>query len=77
MYPSILLLSQFIQRATGQDNGTVNHSWKSSEAEIRAVKTTHPTAGYPVVFVDTPGFDSTFNSDIEILAVIADWLVKT
>jgi hypothetical protein len=37
----------------------------------------HPTGGYPVVFVDTPGFDDIYISDIDILATIADWLVKT
>jgi len=32
--------------------------------------------GRDVVFVDTPGFDDTFKSDIEILTQIAEWLVK-
>jgi hypothetical protein len=30
-----------------------------------------------VVFVDTPGFDDTYKSDVEILAMIADWLNTT
>ena len=29
------------------------------------------------MFVDTPGFDDTYKSDIEILSMIADWLVNT
>jgi hypothetical protein len=33
--------------------------------------------GRPVVFVDTPGFDDTYKSDMEILTMIANWLVRT
>jgi hypothetical protein len=37
----------------------------------------HPIAGYPVVFVDIPGFDDTsYRSDTEVLSMTADWLVK-
>jgi acyl-CoA-binding protein len=37
----------------------------------------HPGDRHPVVFVDTPGFDDTFKSDVEILSMIAEWLVTT
>jgi len=37
----------------------------------------HPTTGNLVVLVETPGFDDSSKSDIEILTMIADWLVKT
>ena len=36
----------------------------------------HPVDDYPVVFIDTPGFDDTHKSDTEILTIIANWLVK-
>jgi predicted GTPase len=32
--------------------------------------------GKPVILVDTPGFGDTAKSDTEILAMIADWLVR-
>jgi hypothetical protein len=55
----------------------VGHDQQSFTREIRSVRVNHPTGGYPVVFVDTPGFDDTYKSDIDILATIAEWLVKT
>jgi hypothetical protein len=69
--------STFIEHATRQDGQTVGHSWKSTTAKIRTVRVIHPTDGRPIAFVDTPGFDDTFKSDIEILSMIADWLVQT
>jgi len=68
--------STFIGRATCQDPITVAHGWRSDTSEIRTVRAKHPTEGYPVVFVDTPGFDHTNMSDMEILIMIAEWLVK-
>jgi len=69
--------SKFIEHATGQGGENVAHSWKSSKAGIQYVRVKHPTDGYPVVFVDTPGLDHTYQSDAEILTTIADWLTKT
>jgi hypothetical protein len=66
---------KFIECATCQNGQTVGHSLRSRTADIRAVRATHPKGGYPVVFVDTPGFDDTVKSDVEILSAIADWLV--
>jgi len=68
--------STFIECATLQCGPTVGHRLRSCTADVRAVRYAHPTDGYPVVFVDTPGFDDTYKSDVEILAMIADWLVK-
>lgn len=67
---------QFINRATRQDSGTIGHKLKSCTTEIQAVQTYHPKTKHPIVFVDTPGFDDTFKSDTEILALIEAWLVQ-
>ena len=40
------------------------------------MKVLHPSDGYPVVFVDMPGFDDTFRSDTEILRMVADWFAN-
>jgi hypothetical protein len=50
---------------------------KSYTSDIRAVRVKHPTTGDPVIFVDTPGFDDTYKSEVEILQIISDWLVAT
>jgi hypothetical protein len=71
------LHSQFIECATRQDGRTVGHKLRSFTADIRTVRITHPTDGHPVLFVDTPGFDDTLKSDVEILSMIADFLVTT
>jgi len=68
--------STFIECATRQNGQSVGHSLRSHTADIRAVRATHPNGGHPVVFVDTPGFDDTVKSDLEILSTIADWLAK-
>ncbi len=48
----------------------------SCTADIAVDKVNHPTKNYPVAFVDTPGFDDTYKSDIEILSLIAEFLVN-
>ncbi|KZP32060.1 hypothetical protein FIBSPDRAFT_813098 [Athelia psychrophila] len=68
--------STFIEYATQQGGGSVGHSLQSQTSEIRAVRTKHPEDHGSVIFVDTPGFDETNRSDIEILAQIAGWFVK-
>jgi GTPase Era involved in 16S rRNA processing len=44
--------------------------------EFEAFSYPHPTDGYPVVFVDTPGFDEEFMSATSVLAELGDWLKK-
>jgi len=68
---------QFIEYATRQDGKTVGHGLKSCTADIRTVRVNDPRDRAPVLFVDTPGVDDTYRSDIEILGMVADWLVKT
>jgi len=68
--------SKFIEYATGSNGNSVGHSWWSHTSDIQTVRAVHPANGGSVVFVDTPGFDGTFKSDTEILAIIVDWLAK-
>ncbi|KZP04217.1 hypothetical protein FIBSPDRAFT_941125, partial [Athelia psychrophila] len=68
--------STFIEYATQQNGGSVGHSLQSQSVDIKAVRTKHPDDQGSVIFVDTPGFDDTNRSDIEILAQIAGWFVK-
>jgi predicted GTPase len=37
----------------------------------------HPNTGESVIFVDTPGFDDSEKTDLAILTMIAEWLVKS
>ena len=62
---------------TSQEDETIGHGLRSRTSDIRTVRALHPTQGHPIFFVDTPGFDDTDMSDMELLAKIAEWLVKT
>jgi hypothetical protein len=63
--------------ATGDDKG-VGHDLESCTTDIGIVKFHCPErSDLDVLFVDTPGFDDTNKSDVEILNLIADWLKKT
>jgi hypothetical protein len=65
---------QFINTVTGQDGCTVGHDLTSFTSDIKPVVITAKDG--PLVIVDTPGFDDTYKSDTEILALIAEWIVK-
>ena len=63
--------------ATGGDKG-VGHNLESCTTEISITKFHCPDkSNLDVLFVDTPGFDDTNKSDVEILNMIADWLKVT
>jgi len=68
--------STFIECATRQDDRTIGRGLRSFTEDIRIVRTIHPNDGRPILFADTPGFDDTSKSDVEILILIADFLVK-
>ena len=68
---------QFIAAASGQGHAAIRHGLRTATSDIRIIKTTHPKNGSSVVFVDTPGFDDTHMTDIEVLIAIADWLSTT
>lgn len=77
MGPTGVGKSTFIDLATGLGGRTVGNTLESCTAHVQAVRTSHPTAGKPIVFVDTPGFDDSTMSDTEVLRMIAEWLEKT
>ncbi|KAL4078826.1 P-loop containing nucleoside triphosphate hydrolase protein [Scleroderma yunnanense] len=67
--------SSFVNKAIGNEGDDVEHSLISCTSKIKATRCT--IEGSRVVLVDTPGFNHTNISDLEILKLIADWLVKT
>lgn len=72
--------SSFIGTATRSDVG-VGHALQSCTTEINMVKLdfvdSFERTDFDIVFVDTPGFDDTNKTDVEILEMLADWLTKT
>ncbi|TDL17136.1 hypothetical protein BD410DRAFT_730453 [Rickenella mellea] len=69
--------SSFINSATG-NSVKVGHDLESCTTEIGIIKCQFPErCGLDVVFVDTPGFDDTNKSDLEILEMVANWLKVT
>ncbi|KAF9441496.1 hypothetical protein P691DRAFT_779787 [Macrolepiota fuliginosa MF-IS2] len=66
--------STFISTAIGRDNG-VGHSLQSYTSQVSAIRVTIMET--QVVLVDTPGFDDTYLSDLDILKMISDWLRRT
>ncbi|KAL6302086.1 P-loop containing nucleoside triphosphate hydrolase protein [Sparassis latifolia] len=69
--------STFINKATNSDLATVGDSLRACTSRVNAIRYPHPFDGRPIVFVDTPGFDDTNKSDLDILKMVADWLTKT
>jgi len=73
--------STFIDAASRQDGKNVGQRLKSCTSDVRAVRCTRfdPATGKTnnVVLVDTPGFDDTHLSDMEVLGLIADWLKES
>jgi len=69
--------STFINYVADGNGSGVGHGLLSQTAEVHSVRATHPTSGVGFTFVDIPGFDDTHKSDMEILIIIAEWLVET
>ncbi|KAG6330191.1 hypothetical protein ID866_8898 [Astraeus odoratus] len=67
--------SSFINQATKVADVGVFHELTSPTNEIRAFKGMVDEC--PVILVDTPGFDDTKKSELEILELISDWLDNT
>ena len=78
-YISILcLFSKIIDTLTNQPGMRSGSSLASCTQQIQAVRVyEHPKYANRLVLVDTPGFDDTHKSDMEILQMISDWLKKT
>lgn len=45
--------------------------------DVQVTRIKHPKYGDRIVLVDTPGFDDTTRSDMEILEIIGKWLTNT
>ncbi|PWW72199.1 P-loop containing nucleoside triphosphate hydrolase protein [Tuber magnatum] len=65
--------TSFINAITGGEGGLrVGHGLESCTQDIQTASAT--ISGREVWLVDTPGFDDTNRSDVDILASIADWV---
>ncbi|KAI6104713.1 P-loop containing nucleoside triphosphate hydrolase protein [Pisolithus croceorrhizus] len=64
--------SSFIVNVTKQEGKDVGHDLTPYTSEIKATKC--EVEGSNIVLVDTPGFDNTNISDLDILKLISDWL---
>ncbi|KAF9450923.1 hypothetical protein P691DRAFT_773577 [Macrolepiota fuliginosa MF-IS2] len=72
--------SYFIDLLTGQLGRSSQRSGsalKSVTNHVQATRVKHSKYGDRLVLVDTPGFDDTSRSDMEILMMISEWLQKT
>jgi len=65
---------EFIEMATGV-TGLVGHTLASFTTEISVIRLSFP--GLDLCFVDTPGFDGTDKSDVNVFKMISDWLNST
>jgi hypothetical protein len=74
---TILIPSKFIECATRQGGRTVGRGLRSYTEDIGIVRIAHPIDSYPVVLIDTPGFNGPSQSDVEILTKISDFLGQT
>jgi predicted GTPase len=68
---------QFIELASGI-NGIVGHSLESCTNEISVIKFPVPELlDSEICLVDTPGFDDTNKSDVDVFRMVSDWLNDT
>ncbi|KAI5995161.1 P-loop containing nucleoside triphosphate hydrolase protein [Pisolithus albus] len=69
--------STFIDRAVGRPDINAGHDLTSCTKEVRATRYPHTDGARNVVLVDTPGFNDTFMTDVQVLRRITDWLNST
>ena len=68
---------KIIDTLTDQRGKRAGSRLESCTTEVRAVRLfNNPVYGDRIVLVDTPGFDDTNKSDLEILQMVGDWLRK-
>ncbi|KDR86083.1 hypothetical protein GALMADRAFT_401800 [Galerina marginata CBS 339.88] len=69
--------SNLIDTLTGQSGKRVGHGLQSYTNEVSAVRIkSHPQHSNRIVLVDTPGFNDTNKTDLEVLEIISRWLVQ-
>ncbi|KAI9573234.1 hypothetical protein HD554DRAFT_2167507 [Boletus coccyginus] len=66
--------STFVRLASGCDTPGVGHALRSFTSHVAAIRYWNQASGRYVVLVDTPGFDHTYKSDLDILDLISEWL---
>ncbi|KAG8756676.1 hypothetical protein FRC14_002832 [Serendipita sp. 396] len=76
MGPTGVGKTTFINCISNRGGRGVGHNIESCTSEVSLINVGHTVHGRKVVLVDTPGFDDTYTSDIEILTKIASFLVK-
>jgi hypothetical protein len=70
-------MRKFIETICGIE-GRSGHSLESCTQEISAFRLSFPErSDLDICFVDTPGFDDTNRSDVEIFGMISGWLNNT
>jgi len=69
--------SNIIDTLAGQPGRRSGSRLESCTTEVRAIRLyNHRVHGDRLVLVDTPGFDDTNKSDLEILQMVSNWLQK-
>jgi len=71
---TFVLLQKFIEKATGT-TGMAGHNLQSCTSEVSVIRLEYP--GVNLCVVDTPGFDNTNKSDVDILRSVGKWLSTT
>jgi len=70
--------STFINIITGFETANVGHNLELCTKEVEKFRHSLPGLAYgDLVFVDTPGFDDTSKSDLEVLKMVDNWLKST
>ncbi|KAF9441303.1 hypothetical protein P691DRAFT_813197 [Macrolepiota fuliginosa MF-IS2] len=69
--------SFFIDLLTNQKGRRARDELRSSMDSVQATRINHPKYGDRIILVDTPGFDDTSRSDMQILEVIGKWMTQT
>ena len=68
---------KIIDILTNQPGRRTGSRLGSCTTKVRAVRLyNHPVHGDRLVLVDTPGFDDTDKSELEILQMVSNWLQK-
>ena len=70
------LIEKFVAKASGAGDKDVWHDLENPQCDVRIVRATSNIGGHPVVFVDAPAFEHSKLSELQILDLISQCLVK-